>query len=463
MLLVVFPLTINPYTFAQGVEKAVLFPKGLALAVIWIIGLFSLMLSHPEARFRSLLSSFLKLPLTLKTGSLLFIWLIICGFFIKDYPIAITLLGNESRLDGLWVQALWYSLALLVAGFIQLKRVPFQHIFALLATGGIVASIFTLLQAYHMNPFASLTKGLEYPPFGTFGHIDILGAYGSFALITLATFAIKSSKVTWWHIPSFVILPSAIVISSNRAAFLAFGVIWVLVFITSLRHPSQRLKALVFTAIVTFTGSIVYFSLPRGDDVSLQPQFQATVRAVKGQDISLSSRFLYWREATRIIRDHPLVGISPDGFTSAFWEYLPEEDHKFVFKLLPIPTEATNLQLNLSHANTELPTVTYTKPDGTNRTVKFRLDMAHNYFLDMALSSGLIGLVLFLTFVFSGLWLMWKHASGTSLAIIAGTLTYGIFGLVWFPTLFIEPIIWGMFGVGIGTAILDKNLELKKP
>lgn len=458
-LFTVFPLTINPFAFNMGIDKAVFFPKGFTLVVTCLLGLASLFLSYPKIKFKDLPLVFWKAPLALKFLVLLFFWLLLCGFFIVDIPLALTLLGNEYALDGLWVRALWCLLAILAASILQLKRVSTKQAFFMLIIGGAGVTTISVLQAHSLNPLAWFTGDLTYPPHSTLGHLDFLGAYASLILICVTIFALRSNRTPWWQWLSLVTSAAVLVISSNRAAFIAFWVLWLISLVIALAYPIRK-KALILTAIILASMGIVYYSQYKLALQYFQPPVQETLQAAAGKDSSLNDRFIFWQVALEIIADHPLLGIGPSGFATAFWLYAPQHfQDKVILQALPPNTQKDSLEID--PAGKHLPELYYTNQNGDLGMVTVVLDEAHNYFLDFALACGLIGLFLFLGVLVSGFWVMYKNLSTISLVVIVGIMSYGIFGLVWFPALFIEPIVWGLLGLGIGEAMLARTTLAK--
>lgn len=75
----------------------------------------------------------------------------------------------------------------------------------------------------------------------------------------------------------------------------------------------------------------------------------------------------------------------------------------------------------------------------------------HNYLLDIAFASGVPVALLFLGFVAASLRALWRERTPLALATALALLTYLLYGMAWFATPNVDPLVWGLLGLGLGS------------
>ena len=88
----------------------------------------------------------------------------------------------------------------------------------------------------------------------------------------------------------------------------------------------------------------------------------------------------------------------------------------------------------------------------------------HNYFLDIAFASGLPALLLFYgLFCSPALKLLYEARTPLALATLLALSTYLLYGMFWFATQNVDPLIWALVGLGIGSVPDAPSREAVKP
>lgn len=97
--------------------------------------------------------------------------------------------------------------------------------------------------------------------------------------------------------------------------------------------------------------------------------------------------------------------------------------------------------------------------DSTGRLVTPRLgwDKAHNYMVDLGLTAGIPSVALFLVFLVAGQVALWRSGSPLKEGVAVGWISFMVFGLAWFGTISLDPVIWVLVGAGLGAGV--RNLR----
>jgi O-antigen ligase/cytochrome c-type biogenesis protein CcmH/NrfG len=143
-----------------------------------------------------------------------------------------------------------------------------------------------------------------------------------------------------------------------------------------------------------------------------------------------SGRLDEWRVATRVVLDHPVLGVGPEGYRIAFASGVDEAYER-------------------DHGRDPLP------------------DRAHAAPLDILLVGGAPALLTWLAFLaFAGrhVWRALRGARPWLVGTAAGVAAYQLAQLLLFPIGEIEPVVWLLAGVVIGaTARPDERMERVLP
>ncbi len=150
---------------------------------------------------------------------------------------------------------------------------------------------------------------------------------------------------------------------------------------------------------------------------------------------TMEERYAYWRIARNGILQRPIFGWGGGQISSHLSTVADERDIKtYLF------TPSEEAEGKILYANGDFFTVEY--PDG-RRENKFVVDWApHNFILDIALSWGMIGLVIYLLLLIPALF---PALSGSPAAL--GLLSYHAFLLLWPSTIEAVGVLWVLWSI----------------
>ena len=196
----------------------------------------------------------------------------------------------------------------------------------------------------------------------------------------------------------------------------------------------------VYGVTALLAAGTLYVSQP-----SAVPLFNRLNTTLQGQDNSLNVRRVFWQASWQTVFDQPLRGSGLNGLNTTFWRELPVDVQLPTIRV-KLPPEAENIIL------TRNAYVIYELPGQGRQATTITVDKAHNYLLDLVIVSGWIAGSLFIIAVVSGLILLLRTEHLLARAVALSTLVYLLFGLTWFATLQVDPVMWTLFGIGIGSA-----------
>ena len=236
------------------------------------------------------------------------------------------------------------------------------------------------------------------------------------------------------------LLTAALVASGGRAGLLAaaftlsaLAAVWV--------WQGRRSRyLLVLGGTIVLAGSVPLLTSPHA-----QGRLERLGTAVQGQDPATSHRFIFWQVGVKAIWQRPLTGYGIDAFGNAAWFFAtPEQADEMLTEFLPRQTAARALRLG-NLALYQLPA------SGTLELQPVKPYRVHNYLLDIAFASGVPVLLLFLAFLASTGWTLFRARTPLSLATLFALLSYLIYGMVWFATPNVDTLVWGLVGLGLGS------------
>lgn len=452
LMFVVFPLAVNPYAFYSPAEAYVLLPKAFVLTATCILGIVTLILTYPNASFVSFFQGLRQQPLTVQA------WLAFCVFLLLDAflvprDLALNLIGSGRRVDGFLVQAAWYALVPIAAGLVY-ARGNSKQIRVLLLVGAVLSALWALAQSYGFEPAEQFFS--EYirttfdpnPDNIAYGPLALTGLTAAYLAVVSTVFLAYVTRFRLLMGLGIGVLVTAVVATGNRTApaALALAGVFLLVYSLTRRH-FRRVRTLLLYGVV---GLAVLGAWQMTRSAPLE-QLERTTNFVQGTDSSFRVRVIFWRAALRGLFDRPFTGYGPNGFSPVFWQHTTEEEQLYIVRTR-LPEDATDIRFTGS------PIVIYSLPEQEEAIfTTFGIDKAHNYLLDLTIANGFLGTGLFATAVIAGLWLMFRATNRFSKAIALGSCVYLLFGITWFATLQVDPIVWGLFGVGIGDAWRERH------
>jgi len=139
-----------------------------------------------------------------------------------------------------------------------------------------------------------------------------------------------------------------------------------------------------------------------------------------GGDMSVTTRLLMWRDAVPMIAARPLFGYGPDNFLEPFEQYKSEELASFF-------------------------------PKGQG------IDKAHNEFVQVAATTGLLGLAAYIWILISYFRKSYKSGGWPLLALSGGVLAYILQLMTWNTTLTTGVTFWAILGVSVAIMRLQSH------
>lgn len=245
--------------------------------------------------------------------------------FAVDLRLAV--FGSHVRMLGLGTIADWVILYFGVALLIRTKT----EILAVL--GAVVATTIPVLayEAVQLSGKDPLrwTMDSASRPFSTLGQPTTLGAYLAIVSAGTLVFGLVAPNATWWQRVALVVWSIALFIgaveSGTRAVVL--GVIAALMttaLLVGLRAATSRAK--LFTAIIAAIAAVILALV-----VALAPLAGRIADTFVGPgstnvelDPSTAGRLDLYAIAAGIVKERPLLGYGPDGFTVGVPKYRPE-------------------------------------------------------------------------------------------------------------------------------------------
>ncbi|MCH8026393.1 MAG: O-antigen ligase family protein [Chloroflexi bacterium] len=346
-----------------------------------------------------------RLPATLWIAVIAFVVVNLLAFaFAADWRAS--LMGEDLRYQGLAATLVYVLLFGVAAVAVRTTR-DLRWLLLGLFGGALVAASYALIQKAGWD-WVDWTGQSTGRPFGTMGQANVLGAFLVAAISGSAVLAL-TAKERWQQAllgAGLVMMLFALFFTVSRSAYLAGGVVvliwgaaavrWLLPALTGWGDgergeqegaPDRRRQLAFRIGIASIAVAPVVLALVAVFFVGL-PQGRIAVFS-SGNDQALDQRLGLWQLGLEMIADQPLLGHGQDGFSVQFPSYRDRPD------LQGIGTQSLD-------------------PEST-----------HNFFLDLATGTGLLGLVSFLALVGAVLW----HAGRRALATDDAALRIGLVGL----------------------------------
>ncbi len=421
-LLWVFPFVVIPLCFDFEV-----LPKLIFLRISTIILIFLWLLHSFEIKKVVIRRTFLDLPLI--TSS--FILLLATFFGLNP---RLSFYGLRFRYDGLITSLNYFVLYFLTVNLVK-KREQIKKVFLGLIISASIVSIYAIVQRFGFEVFSGIFQDDLSRASASFGNPLFLGGY--LALIcplSLTSLLLTKEKPSWKQILfSLTTLLTGAALTSSLARSAWIGVVFSLIFILSwaIRWHKLRWQQLISLALIFFL--IVKIFALQSQKVS-GPSLFARLNSIFKFDPTSADRLLIWEGAFSIIKNFPLLGTGPDGFSLVFAQHRP-----FIWSRTVSNPQA-------------LP------------------DKAHNDFLQVASTSGIIELnfylwilILFLLICFQELRKDRERSFHQLILIIAATSSI-ISGLIQLQFSFsipsVAPFFWAIIGLGVSSVYLEKKGQI---
>ncbi len=320
----------------------------------------------------SYVQQLLKQPLSLPIVAFLFVSGLATFFSINPY---ISLVGNYSRYGGLLSTFVYTSLFFVIVNFVDKRR--FSLLLNIIISTACIASIYGILQHFGMD-FHHWNISSGDRVFSTFGNPGFFSAFLTMIIPLILIKIFRDSHLRYSTFLYMVILILIIVsfyFTKTRASFLGF-IISNLFFFPLI--GKENLLAHKTKTIITITIMIsisVFFNIDGKTSVvgrfkeNVKPGIEDQLRDTK------PIRTVLYMTGLKIIRDYPILGIGPDTLEMIYPQYR-------------LKTYKDKGEYKYNNQKTA--------------------DRIHNDFLDVAVSVGLLGLGVYLWFIFSYARMVWK-------------------------------------------------------
>ncbi len=358
-----------------------------------------------------------------------YVILVLISLFFSSDPF-ISVIGSGYRHDG-FISLIVYCFAYLIAR--NAKSIE-KWFFSIIFVTSVLVAIYGILQFYNLDPIPKELYRTEWVSiaFSTMGNPNFLGSYLVLSIpIPLYLYFYKNKKT---GLLAYSILFLALLATNTRGswigAFIALISFLILHKMKSGFNKSERKKVII--VFLTSILMILFFTLTTGDALvwrflSIFGDFSSIIKDEETAQMAGSYRVFIWEKVIELIRMKPWFGWGVDTL------YIPME--------------------------------TYYKEDVISLLGYYLIfDKAHNEYLNIAVSSGIPSLIVYLGFIFfalkKGLQKMTKHEAYVPLlAAIIGYLVQALFNI---QMVMVYYIFFAYLGIvtSKGAFVKENNAEI---
>jgi putative inorganic carbon (HCO3(-)) transporter len=398
------PKTASGFVINLTIDKSVFF--NIFVELLLLLTLFRLVVSRKMTVFGSIKKYLLLLPF--------FLAIALGTFFSVDRHTSIY--GFYWRQQGLLSYVHYFVFIIILALNVRSRRTVEKIIAGVLA-GSFLVSLVGLLHWLDLD-FLHLQRFDDVRPGSTLGQPVFLGNY--LVLVSfLAVYKMKAASNFWLKASyAFVFFINALclAVTYTRAAWLGFlfgclllGAYYLKTWVKRSLKPGKAFYR-------SLAGAAALLLLISGGVVVSQKDSLFVQRLKSSFDFSVGSvflRFQYWQGALELIGKSPIIGYGPESQHVLFLDY-------------------------------------YNSKWAERENINAFSDRAHNEYLDIALTSGLLGLLSYLAII--GLIISifvkrWRAAGDggdaqLDLALAAGLLAYSLTVFFSFSTVEISALFW---------------------
>jgi putative inorganic carbon (HCO3(-)) transporter len=351
------------------------------------------------------------------------------------------------RYDGLLSLAAGVLLFYAAARFLDSWAKMRVFLVAGVATAVLIA-IYGILQIFGLDPVSSLgipwftTEPVSGPlaPWypvadratSTFGHGIWLAAY--LTLMMGAALALYFRTEARWErglwLVALAIMGACWIYTYTRGAMLGVAVTLPIVMFLAYRRLGTVRPLLLPSIVVATTIIAAQLLSPQSMNVlnrfgsaNLAPTLQ---EIPEGGDLSVTTRLLMWRDTIPVIMERPLLGHGPDNFAEPFKRHEGEDLRAFF-------------------------------PGGET------VDKAHNEFLQVAATTGLLGLAAYLWIFVSYFRHAYRSGGWPLLALSGGVLAYILQLQTAFTTIATGVTFWAILGVSVAIVRIQDSEGSEPP
>jgi hypothetical protein len=353
-----------------------------------------------------------------------------------------SLIGQWVRYDGLLSLTagvlLFYATARFLDSWLKVRIFLVAGV-----TSAVLVSVYGILQSFGLDPVASwgipwytmepvsvsgpLSSYYEVTgrAFSSLGHPIRLAAYLTLMIgATLALYFRTEAKwERWMWLVAMAVMAACWLYTYTRGAMLGVGVALPAIFFLAHRRLGSVRPLLLPIAVIVVAVIVAQLASPystsvfsRFGDANLAPTLEDVP---EGSDVSVATRLMMWRDTIPMIRERPLFGHGPDNFAEPFKRHEGEDLRAFF-------------------------------PDGDY------IDKAHNEFLQVAATTGLLGLAAYLWVFASYFRNAYRSGGWPLLALSGGVLAYILQLQTAFTTIATGVTFWAILGVSVAVMRIQK-------
>lgn len=323
-----------------------------------------------------------------------------------------SLVGREYRREGL-IAMFFY----IVIFFIMYKHFNYsQRVKDLIFIFVVFISIYCLMQYYGLDfiPKDHIRNAWKRHPYATIGNRNFVGSYLILFFPMALMEYISNGRKKYFFVSTVIF--AALISTYTRSAWLAFFVEITVILYYS--HDKKEYKRRYFVAILAFLFTFATMDITTNNDVIkrvLMIKYDTVEIAKDDGGNAGSGRIYIWEKTIPLIIDNPILGTGPDTLAKALKEKYKTDD-KFIKK--------------------------------NNKSL---IDKAHNEYLQIAATTGIPSLAVYLIFLAAilsrTLKAIYLNNDMILKAVFCSILGYLIQAFFNISVVGVAPIFWALLGI----------------
>lgn len=360
-----------------------------------------------------LLINYKKLELDKKDYVILVFAILIFISTMLSSSVKTSIIGEKNRYEGMLAFYTYILIYFCAKKFLQYKNN--RTLLNILHILYISISILGILQYYIKLPTNDLYPIFNKGTCGTFGNTNFMGSFISMGIpIFIITYIIKGDKISF--ITSLLVF-FCLIACRARSGWVAFGIFSIILLIYLIKNKNKKLFKRAVILVVCFIMIFMLLYLPEKSIVKQkinQVKNDVTIAKTKGLNDKLgSSRIQVWKIVIELIEKYPIFGVGTDNLKKGIADNLTE----------------TSINLILR--------------------AKSPIDKAHNEYLHIAVTLGILSLVIYLTLlcmiVFPKLKNILKQEK--TFIILSAIISYLVQAFFNISTIGVAPLFWLALGL----------------
>lgn len=276
-----------------------------------------------------------------------------------------SIIGTQPYFQGVILYLYLFLFFIMVKSF----KIKVKYWAWVLSGSATIVGILAILDWILLNFFNQQIPTYAGRVVSTFGQPNF---YSGFILLTLPFYYLLLKKrFNFWIVLSFLISIIGIILSGSRASFLLLGGLFLFWLIWEISRKRRLLiGGVLVILLIALVISITYSSGLLGQEI-VDPKNTNNPNLLEA---SVEKRFYIWPIMWQLILQKPVTGYGLENISPTFSKYFADNKHSLFEENLKI----SPVLISLKEVN---------------------IDRAHNYVLDLALFSGLIGVLAWLILV----------------------------------------------------------------